>query len=70
MMRAIAFISAALFLSACDQSSTSRQEQLFRNCINSINTSDTPGYAEVVKACSDAAIRIAPQAQPLKDTKQ
>lgn len=40
-------------LSACDEET--HQRILFSNCING---KDSPEYAEAVKACADAAIRI------------
>lgn len=58
IMRAITIVFASnsgfwFLLSACDEET--HQRILFSNCING---KDSPEYAEAVKACADAAIRI------------
>lgn len=52
-------LAAAMLLAACDDEARHRIN--FNNCVDGARQS--PGYAEVVKACADTAIRIREQQQ-------
>lgn len=62
MKKTVLSLSILVMFSGCTEDT--RQRVMFANCIRG---ADTPAYAEAIKACADAAIKLRDEAIDKKE---